>query len=50
MIAGPYFLYCAVVIWHFQARWWAIALVAILGAILSGLAIRERLQPWRREL
>lgn len=48
MIAGPYCLYCAVVIWHFQARWWAIAMVAILGAILCGLAIRERRRASRR--
>lgn len=48
IIGGPYFLYCTVVLWHLQAPRWAVTGVAILGGILCG-AIRERLQPWRRE-
>lgn len=48
MISGPYFLYCAVVLWHFHAYWLLIALAAIVGAGLSAVAIAERGKPWRR--
>jgi hypothetical protein len=49
IIAGPYFLYCALVSWHLRLPWGLIAVAATFGAVLSGLAIRERLQPWRRD-
>jgi hypothetical protein len=48
-IAGPYCLYCALVLWHFQARWWFIALAAVVGAGLMAVAIIERGKPWRRD-
>jgi hypothetical protein len=48
MISGPYFLYCAFVLWHFQARWWFIALAVGVGAVLIVGATIEGGKPWRR--
>jgi hypothetical protein len=48
-IMGPYFLYCALVLWHFHARWWFIALAAVVGAGSLAATIIERGMPWRRD-
>lgn len=50
MIAGPYFLYCALVLWHLQAPWWAVVAATIFGAILSALAVRDRSTSGARDL
>lgn len=42
MIAGPYFLYCTLVLWHLHAPWWAVVAAALVGTISSALAIRDR--------
>jgi hypothetical protein len=48
-ITGPYFLYCALVFWHFHARWWFIALAAVVGAGSLAATIIERGKPWHRD-
>ena len=48
-ITGPYFLYCALVLWHFHARWWFIALAAVVGAGSLAATIIERGKPWHRD-
>jgi hypothetical protein len=40
-ISGPYLLYCAFALWHFQVRWWLVSLVAIIGAGLCALALKD---------
>ena len=42
IISGPYFLYCALVLWHFRTPWWAIFIAAAAGSVLSLAAILER--------
>src|ERR1700734_3187151 len=46
---GALFLYCALVLWHFHARWWFIALAAVVGAGTLAATIIERGKAWRRD-
>ena len=46
-ISGPYLLYCAFALWHFHARWWLILLVAIIGAGLCAIALKDGGKTWR---
>jgi hypothetical protein len=47
-ISGPYLLYCAFALWHFHAPWWPVALLAIIGAALCAIALRDRWKPRRQ--
>jgi hypothetical protein len=47
-ISGPYLLYCAFALWHFQARWWLVSLVAIVGAARCAIALKDRRKPLRQ--
>jgi hypothetical protein len=50
-ITGPYLLYCAFAFWHFHAHSWLVLLVAIIGAAVCAVALKEiygRGNLWRR--
>jgi hypothetical protein len=46
-IGGAYLLYCAFALWHFHARWWLILLVAVIGAGLCAIALKDGGKTWR---
>jgi len=38
-ILGPYLLYCSFAAWHFYGPWWVEAMAAILGIVVSVIAV-----------
>jgi hypothetical protein len=47
-IGGAYLLYCAFAFWHFHARWWLVLPVAIIGAGLCAIALRDGRKTFAR--
>jgi len=40
---GSYVLYAAFAAWHFRLLWWVVLLLALYGAIVLALGLREKL-------
>jgi hypothetical protein len=49
-MSGAYLLYCAFAFWHFHTHWWLVLVLAILGAALCAIALKDIRdgKPWRR--
>jgi hypothetical protein len=46
-ISGPYLLYCAFALWHFHVHWWLVLLVAMVGAGLCAMVLKDGGKAWR---
>jgi hypothetical protein len=50
-VAGPYLLYCAFAAWHFQVHWWVVLIIALWGATVCAMALKQvadRKSAWTR--
>jgi len=47
-LLGPYLIYGAFAAWHFKCPLWSVALLVLVGTLLSAITVIEKVKKWKQ--